>query len=111
MKNLSNTYKQNGAMKPYRYTEGHSCHNCPYALQTNVPGCMFPASKGECFRYRYLERGKPEPDAQKQARQEAAQKIFDFIQVLKCVQKREGYYERSDIFNEGAERNTLSGFS
>lgn len=111
MKNLSNTYKQNGAAQPYWYPEGHPCHGCPYTLQTNVPSCMFPESGGNCFRHKYLKRGKPGPDPQEQARQEAAQKIFDFIQVLKCVQKRKGYYERSDIFNEGAERNTLSGFS
>lgn len=90
MKNLSNIYTPTGTVLMYRYPEGHNCHTCPYALQTNVPGCMFPSSGDECFRYR-----KPEQDTRKQARQKAAEKIFNFIQVLERVKERKGYAQQA----------------
>lgn len=92
MKNLSNIYPRNGTVPMYRYHEGHTCHNCPYALQTDVPGCMFPSSGDECFRYR-----KTEQDLQKLARQKAAKKINDFIQVLERVKERKGYARSEPI--------------
>lgn len=91
MKPLSNIYTPNGTVPVYSYPAGHTCRNCPYALQTNVPGCMFPSSRGDCFRYR-----KPEQDPRKQA----AEKIFNFIQVLERVKERKGY-TRSDAVYEG----------
>lgn len=75
---------------PYQYPKGHRCCGCPYTLHTTVPSCMFPArSDGSCLWYD-LTRKKPAPPP-KSARREAAERIFDFIQVLESVKKRKGF--------------------
>lgn len=84
MKHISNIYLKNSTAPMYRHPEGHNCHNCPYALQTDVPGCMFPSSGDECFRYR-------KQDPREQEKRKAAQKIKDFIQALERVKERKGY--------------------
>lgn len=96
MKQTSNIYlKGNSTLPVYRHPVGHSCRNCPYALQTNVPGCMFPSSDRECFRYRKLEE-----DRLKLEKRKAAQKIQNFIKVLERVRERKGYTGRNAVCRE-----------
>ena len=97
MNNIMTTYKRNGipilipqcqygiSMEPeapYQFPEGHPCHGCPYTLQTNVPSCMFPSrADGGCL---WHDLNNPPP-------QKAADRIFEFIEVLERVKKLKGY--------------------
>lgn len=101
---MTSAYKRNGApiyipqkqygirfepSPPYQYPKRHPCHGCPYTLNATVPSCMFPERQdGTCFRYDLLHKKKPEPTDE---RTEAAQKIFDFIEILEAVKRRKGY--------------------
>jgi hypothetical protein len=99
MNSITIAYKRNGIIvlipcchygvlsknkAPYQFPEDHPCRGCPYTLQTSVPSCIFPERPdGSCFWYDLKNRKKPAP--QKTARQEAADRIFQFIQVLERV--------------------------
>jgi hypothetical protein len=74
----------------FQYTKGHPCNGCPYTVQTTVLACMFPErTDGSCFWYDL--KGKRKPTPQKTERQEAADRIFQFIKVLNGAKQRKGY--------------------
>lgn len=106
MNNIATSYKRNGVtvmglchyygvsiedQAPYQYPKGHPCHGCPYTLQTNVASCMFPKRKGNGCFWHDLNLGRKPKLPQKTAQQEAADRIYAFLEVLERVKERKGY--------------------
>ena len=100
MNTVTTSYKHNGVpvsiprgsygvtrltARLYEYPKGHPCRGCPFTLRTSVPSCMFPSRKDGGWK-----RRPPLPHTYPRS-QAAAERIFDFIEVLKKVMKRKGY--------------------
>lgn len=76
----------------YEYPKGHPCRGCPFTLRTSVPSCMFPSRKdGGCLWYDLKRKKRPPLPHTYPRNQAAAERIFDFIEVLKKVMNRKGY--------------------
>ena len=76
----------------YEYPKGHPCRGCPFTLRTSVPSCMFPSRKdGGCLWYDLKRKKRPPLPHTYPRNQAAAERIFDFIEVLKKVMKQKGY--------------------
>ena len=73
----------------YEYPKGHPCRGCPFTLRTSVPSCMFPSRKdGGCLWYDLKRKKRPPLPHTYPQNQAAAERIFDFIEVLKKVMKQ-----------------------
>ena len=107
MNTVTTTYKHNGVpvsvprgsygvtcpiAQPYEYPKGHPCRGCPFTLRTSVPSSMFPSRKdGGCLWYDLKRKKRPPLPHTYPQNQAAAERIFDFIEVLKKVMKQKGY--------------------
>lgn len=106
MNTVTTTYKHNGVpvsvprgsygvtcpiARPYEYPKGHPCRGCPFTLRTSVPSCMFPARRdGGCLWYDLKRKKRPPLPHTYPQNQATAERIFDFIEVLKNVMKQKG---------------------
>lgn len=107
MNTVTTSYKHNGVpvsiprgsygvtrltARLYEYPKGHPCRGCPFTLRTSVPSCMFPSRKdGGCLWYDLKRKKRPPLPHTYPQNQAAAERIFDFIEVLKKVMKQKGY--------------------
>ena len=107
MNTVTTSYKHNGvpvsiprgsygvthlAARLYEYPKGHPCRGCSFTLRTSVPSCMFPSRKdGGCLWYDLKRKKRPPLPHTYPQNQAAAERIFDFIEVLKKVMKQKGY--------------------
>ena len=107
MNTVTTSYKHNGVpvsvprgsygvtcpiAQPYEYPKGHPCRGCPFTLRTSVPSCMVPSRKdGGCLWYDLKRKKRPPLPHTYPQNQAAAERIFDFIEVLKKMMKQKGY--------------------
>ena len=106
MNTVTTSYKHNGVpvsiprgsygvthltARLYEYPKGHPCRGCPFTLRTSVPSCMFPSRKdGGCLWYDLKRKKRPPLPHTYPQNQAAAERIFDFIEILKNVMKQKG---------------------